>query len=102
MTARKPKTQTEPKYVSGDVHPDDAHGSGQTIQPSHEAEHEQDVVSEAKPAERLEAITVAKIIAEQVYEANRADGNRLTFVFEGPNGLVQTFHATVEEGIREF
>ncbi len=85
MTARKPKT--DPAKIA---------------EPSHEAEHEQDAVSEAKPAERLDASAVALLVAEQVAQANRADGNRLTFVFEGPNGLVQTFHATVEEGIREF
>lgn len=97
MTARKPKTQA----LFGDVHPDDANGSGQTIEPSHEAEHEQDVVSEAKPAERITAEAVAWDLAES-YKMATVDGNRLTITFPGPNGLVQTFHATVESGVTEF
>ena len=71
------------------------------IEPSHEAEHEKDVVGEAKPAERLTAEQIASDIAGDYVKAV-ANGNRVTITIEGPNGLVQTFHATVEEGIREF
>lgn len=88
MTARKPKSTPEP------------------IEPSHEAEHEQDVVSGAKPAERLTAENIAALLADGYFDGQTAgatvNGNRLTITVPGPNGLVQTFHATVEEGIREF
>lgn len=87
MTARKPKAQTEPTEIA---------------EPSHEAEHEQDVVGEAKPAERLTAEAVAWDLADSYGVAAKSDGNRITVTFKDRNGLVQTFHATVEEGIREF
>ncbi len=92
MTAREPKTGNNPG----------PRGQETAAEPSHEAEHEQDVVSEAKPAERLTAEAVAQDLADHYADTARADGNRITVTFEGPNGLVQTFHATVEEGIREF
>ncbi len=94
MTARKPKTKAEP------------------IEPSHEAEHEQDVVSETKPAARVSAVQVADFLTGrdgtysddlEAFVSAGAQGNRLTIVLEDQGtGLVQTFHATIEEGIREF
>lgn len=71
------------------------------IEPSHEAETEKDVVGEAKPARRATAEGIAADIAADYIKAT-ADGNRVTITIDGPNGLIQTFHATVEEGIREF
>lgn len=85
MTARKPKIKSVQESIDA----------------MREAETATDVVSEAKPAERITAESVAWDIAES-YNVAKADGNRLTVTFSGPNGLVQTFHATVEEGIREF
>lgn len=72
------------------------------IEPSHEAETEKDVVGEAKPVERLTAEAVADHLAETFGATAAVSGNRITLTFPGPNGLIQTFHATVEEGIREF
>lgn len=94
MTAKKTNS------VTGDVHPDDANGSGSTVT-SKPAEAEKDVVSEAKPAKRVTAAEIAKDIAGDYVKA-KAEGNRVTITIEGPNGLVQTFYATIEEGIREF
>lgn len=74
---------------------------GQETVTSKPAEVEKDVVSEAKPVERKTAEGVADHIADLVGAASVA-GNRLTLTFEGPNGLVQTFYATVEPGVSEF
>lgn len=77
------------------------------IPASHEAEAEKDTVGEAKPVRRLSATEVVENILHDVggsagVQSYSADGNRITLTVLGPNGLVQTFHATVEEGIREF
>ncbi len=71
------------------------------IEPSHEAETEKPVIGEAEPAHRATAEQIAADIAGGYVKA-KADGNRITITVEGPNGLVQTFHATVEPGIAEF
>lgn len=71
------------------------------IEPSHEAETEKDVVGDAEPEQRWDATGVAQWLTGGA-DGVHADGNRLTITIPGPNGLVQTFHATVEEGIREF
>lgn len=84
MTARKPKSAPET-----------------VAETTHAAEHEQDVVSKAKPSARVTAEQIAQDISGD-YAKAEANGNRVTITIEGPNGLVQTFHATVEEGIREF
>lgn len=76
-------------------------GQEKAIEPSHEAETEKDAVGEAKPVERKDATQVANDIVGLIGNA-RADGNRITVTYTHDNGLVQTFHATVEEGIREF
>lgn len=91
MTARKPKTVAEP---------------------SHEAEHEQDVVSEAKPAHRLDAVAIADALTSldgdyheglDAFVGASSNGNRLTItVTDVSTDLVQTFHATVEPGVTEF
>lgn len=72
------------------------------IPASQPAEAEKDVVGEAKPAERLTAEAVAWDLADSYGIAAQSSGNRITVTFKDRNGLVQTFHATVEEGIREF
>lgn len=97
MTAPKSK----PSQITGDVHPDDAHGA--EIVTNQPAEKSTDKVVGAQPEKRLTAEAVAWDLAD-TFGANvaKADGNRLTITIAGPNGLVQTFHATVEEGIREF
>lgn len=91
MTARKPQTKAEPTEIA---------------EPSHEAEHEQGIVGEAKPTERQTAENIAAILADGYFDGQTAgatvNGNRLTITVPGPNGLVQTFHATVEPGVTEF
>lgn len=89
MTARKPNTGNNPGP------------RGQEIPASQSAEVEKDVVGGAKHGSRLDAVAVAQDIAAN-HEGATATGNRLTLVYTGNDGLVQTFHATVEEGIREF
>jgi hypothetical protein len=76
-------------------------GQEKAIEPSHEAETEKDVVGDAEPDKRWDAVGVAQWLTG-AGDRIRSDGNRLTITVSGPNGLVQTFHATVEEGIREF
>lgn len=93
---------TDKKYISGDVHPDDAHGSASTVvEASHPAETEKPVVGQADAPRRRTAEEVVQTISADDATAT-AQGNSLTLKYKGPNGLVQTFIVTVTEGIREF
>lgn len=90
MTARKPKIKSVQESIDA----------------MREAETEKAEVGEAKPVERQSAENIAALLADGYFDGQTAgaavDGNRLTVTVQGPNGLVQTFHATVTEGIREF
>lgn len=82
------------------------------IEPSHEAETEKPVIGETKPQARLDATQIADALTLldgdyhdglDAFVGASASGNRLTIsVIDAETNLVQTFYATVEEGIREF